>query len=112
MSKTTQDDLLSCMADHLLANIITEVKYSRFSDAQADEVSDLSAGMGTVWLVTLLCQRPAARQWRDLSSSFHASLQLGKPYAISYFQPWRTLVWIGEGAVRNPTIVLVLYPDG
>ncbi|XP_065199034.1 uncharacterized protein LOC135830742 [Sycon ciliatum] len=42
MSKTTKNELLACMAEELLATIVTDVKASHYFAIQADEVSDVS----------------------------------------------------------------------
>jgi hypothetical protein len=42
VSKTAQNQLLTCMADELIATIIKQVKESHFYGIQADEVSDVS----------------------------------------------------------------------
>ena len=42
LSKTTQNDLLDCMGEFILAKIITDVKASRFFGLEADEVTDTS----------------------------------------------------------------------
>ena len=81
-SKSTQNDIISCCAEVINSNIISEIRSSKKFAIIADEVTDCSSKeqMPIVMLDTLIKKISSKRDFYSLSIVIQ--VQLGKPWLI------------------------------